>query len=97
MCFCFFFFKHKTSYDLRFSDWSSDVCSSDLKPRSTRAAARTAQFVAQVRPLLAADRVSEAEALLKDASLDSDGNRSEDRRVGEELGSTCRSRWSQDQ
>src|SRR3546814_15021707 len=27
---CFFFFKHKTAYELRISDWSSDVCSSDL-------------------------------------------------------------------
>src|SRR3546814_12594162 len=27
---CFFFFKQKTSYDVRISDWSSDVCSSDL-------------------------------------------------------------------
>src|SRR3546814_20548475 len=26
----FFFFKQKTAYDLRISDWSSDVCSSDL-------------------------------------------------------------------
>src|SRR3546814_7693129 len=26
----FFFFKQKTSYELRISDWSSDVCSSDL-------------------------------------------------------------------
>src|SRR3546814_18903491 len=31
-CFCilFFFFKQKTAYELRISDWSSDVCSSDL-------------------------------------------------------------------
>src|SRR3546814_974407 len=28
--FCFFFFKQKTAYELRISDWSSDVCSSDL-------------------------------------------------------------------
>src|SRR3546814_13637853 len=28
--FVFFFFKHKTAYELRISDWSSDVCSSDL-------------------------------------------------------------------
>src|SRR3546814_1414502 len=28
-CF-FFFFKQKTAYELRISDWSSDVCSSDL-------------------------------------------------------------------
>src|SRR3546814_6039223 len=28
--FLFFFFKQKTAYDMRISDWSSDVCSSDL-------------------------------------------------------------------
>src|SRR3546814_2864012 len=27
---CLFFFKQKTAYELRISDWSSDVCSSDL-------------------------------------------------------------------
>src|SRR3546814_6974315 len=30
MWFCFFFFKQKTAYEMRISDWSSDVCSSDL-------------------------------------------------------------------
>src|SRR5881628_1750086 len=29
----FFFFKQKTAYEMSVSDWSSDVCSSDLKPR----------------------------------------------------------------
>src|SRR3546814_6198509 len=29
-CLLFFFFKQKTAYELRISDWSSDVCSSDL-------------------------------------------------------------------
>src|SRR3546814_4621699 len=29
MC-CVFFFKQKTAYEMRISDWSSDVCSSDL-------------------------------------------------------------------
>src|SRR3546814_8495121 len=29
---CFFFFKQKTAYEMRISDWSSDVCSSDLMP-----------------------------------------------------------------
>src|SRR3546814_8037224 len=29
LCFCFFF-KQKTAYEMRISDWSSDVCSSDL-------------------------------------------------------------------
>src|SRR3546814_1199354 len=28
--FCFFFFKQKTASEMRISDWSSDVCSSDL-------------------------------------------------------------------
>src|SRR3546814_4665316 len=27
---CVFFFKQKTAYEMRISDWSSDVCSSDL-------------------------------------------------------------------
>src|SRR3546814_19586103 len=31
MWLCFFFFKQKTAYELRISDWSSDVCSSDLR------------------------------------------------------------------
>src|SRR3546814_6720679 len=30
MLMLFFFFKQKTAYDMRISDWSSDVCSSDL-------------------------------------------------------------------
>src|SRR3546814_5241774 len=30
MCLIFFFFKQKTAYEMRISDWSSDVCSSDL-------------------------------------------------------------------
>src|SRR3546814_14595762 len=30
LCCLFFFFKQKTAYEMRISDWSSDVCSSDL-------------------------------------------------------------------
>src|SRR3546814_4899656 len=30
LVYCFFFFKQKTAYEMRISDWSSDVCSSDL-------------------------------------------------------------------
>src|SRR3546814_15894315 len=33
----FFFFKQKTAYELRISDWSSDVCSSDLRRKRRRA------------------------------------------------------------
>src|SRR3546814_1631688 len=32
----FFFFKQKTAYEMRMSDWSSDVCSSDLASSSAR-------------------------------------------------------------
>src|SRR3546814_9078543 len=33
---CFFFFKQKTAYEMRISDWSSDVCSSDLNDEGRR-------------------------------------------------------------
>src|SRR3546814_18437220 len=36
MFLCFFFFKQKTAYEMRISDWSSDVCSSDLAARGDR-------------------------------------------------------------
>src|SRR3546814_3664040 len=34
---CFFFFKQKTAYEMRISDWSSDVCSSDLPEAENQA------------------------------------------------------------
>src|SRR3546814_5737515 len=34
-CYIFFFFKQKTAYEMRISDWSSDVCSSDLYRKVT--------------------------------------------------------------
>src|SRR3546814_94904 len=36
---CFFFFKQKTAYEMRISDWSSDVCSSDLREGTGQAEA----------------------------------------------------------
>src|SRR3546814_5271033 len=36
VCCLVFFFKQKTAYELRISDWSSDVCSSDLRPPASR-------------------------------------------------------------
>src|SRR3546814_9402598 len=45
---CFFFFKQKTAYEMRISDWSSDVCSSDLSARPTASLnCRAAGFTAQ--------------------------------------------------
>src|SRR3546814_15558159 len=38
-CICFCFFKQKTAYEMRISDWSSDVCSSDLDLRERVVAA----------------------------------------------------------
>src|SRR3546814_8718503 len=42
----FLFFKHKTAYEMRISDWSSDVCSSDLfAGRGDRRASRSSRGV----------------------------------------------------
>src|SRR3546814_17885434 len=46
MCVCvFFFFKQKTAYEMRISDWSSDVCSSDLLDPTAAAAAAIDEIV----------------------------------------------------
>src|SRR3546814_3643167 len=51
--FIFFFFKQKTAYEMRISDWSSDVCSSDLQDGSDEEVALEAVAVGdrlRVRP-----------------------------------------------
>src|SRR3546814_1646654 len=48
----FFFFKQKTAYEMRISDWSSDVCSSDLLGNG--AAAFGAKKIGQSRTVLSA-------------------------------------------
>src|SRR3546814_7624387 len=40
----FFFFKQKTAYEMRISDWSSDVCSSDVRPLGDDRAEGVAAF-----------------------------------------------------
>src|SRR3546814_6349868 len=45
--FLFFFFKQKTAYELRISDWSSDVCSSDLGEDDAEQAGQTAEASAR--------------------------------------------------
>src|SRR3546814_5081006 len=57
LMFLFFFFKQKTAYEMRISDWSSDVCSSDL-PR--RRAARRADKATISRRQRHEDPVDEA-------------------------------------
>src|SRR3546814_9023948 len=56
-CSLFFFFKQKTAYEMRISDWSSDVCSSDLQSADQAAverqgvcAAADVAVVAELRP-----------------------------------------------
>src|SRR3546814_1125389 len=96
----FFFFKQKTAYEMRISDWSSDVCSSDLAQ------------ISHVFPISAADgsgwqllrafpNAGKARPLKTEAELHFGERvalfmewRSEERRVGKECVSTCRSRWS---
>src|SRR3546814_6264696 len=43
----FFFFKQKTAYEMRISDWSSDVCSSDLEPRHRKVSDRRRRLVSR--------------------------------------------------
>src|SRR3546814_11910487 len=47
---CFFFFKQKTAYEMRISDWSSDVCSSDLADGCRDFSLRDVPPVAQSPP-----------------------------------------------
>src|SRR3546814_4976629 len=96
---CIFFFKQKTAYEVRISDWSSDVCSSDLR-RGIRAAAAQGGNAA-VRPdaLEAGDHRHGAGRHVGEHRravdlLDTGAARSEERRVGKEWVRTCRSRWS---
>src|SRR3546814_1864285 len=81
----FFFFKQKTAYEMRISDWSSDVCSSDLGiPQITGVDA-----AAGLRNAVPLGRMATPDELAGIVSF-----RSEERRVGKECVSTCRSRWS---
>src|SRR3546814_7490748 len=75
-----FFCRQKTAYEMRISDWSSDVCSSDLAPREA-AFERVGRLIADLRA--AGHSITHV-----------DLGRSEERRVGKECVSTCRSRWS---
>src|SRR3546814_3918986 len=91
VCFLFFFFKQKTAYELRISDWSSDVCSSDLLDPFHREA--VAGIGAVIRLDDAAAFVDQEIGGHQVAGVEP-GERSEERRVGKECVSTCRSRWS---
>src|SRR3546814_16772527 len=56
-----FFFKQKTAYEMRISDWSSDVCSSDLRPREARLPGRRRRTVVDRQRLPDADHEDQAQ------------------------------------
>src|SRR3546814_5435118 len=88
----FFFFKQKTAYEMRISDWSSDVCSSDLKRIGQRLSA--ARPVRETNQQLAIIDHARRRNPCNNTRARSKRDRSEERRVGKECVSTCRSRWS---
>src|SRR3546814_17857999 len=111
----FFLFKQKTAYEMRISDWSSDVCSSDLLvkqglmsildlgPREILVFAPLVLIVLWMGiyplPFLDAIDVTVTKLVADYNTALSAPNlqpvaRSEERRVGNECVSTCRSRWS---
>src|SRR3546814_2961109 len=84
--FVFFFFKQKTAYEMRISDWSSDVCSSDLM-----------HIVHSMIRDIQRGRLAPGAPFWRQHAVRQTGTRqrrSEERRVGKECVSTCRSRWS---
>src|SRR3546814_9172908 len=96
----FFFFKQKTAYEMRISDWSSDVCSSDLDSRvlvqrahrcdarADRAAIDQHGATAALRQPTAELRAVQREIVAED--VEQIGRAS----CGKECVSACRSRWS---
>src|SRR3546814_11978926 len=104
---CFFFFKQKTAYEMRISDWSSDVCSSDLgsrciglyRRRAAEGAGETHTRYGR-KPLQRLQPAAKGACGSKIGLAGAQGNRarqgdrSEARRVGKECVSTCRYRWS---
>src|SRR3546814_14367576 len=105
ICSIFFFFKQKTAYEMRISDWSSDVCSSDLSP--FRHAARECGSSCRHSPARHDRSLPMRRCQIADARMTasncmrttrmrpkkSASRRSEERRVGKECVRRCRSRW----
>src|SRR3546814_2781765 len=89
----FFFFKQKTAYEMRISDWSSDVCSSDLARR------RDEQLAAAARADVAGGALVDAESVHRPAGLDdlpSQGDLAACPLAGRQIGrASCRERVCQ--
>src|SRR3546814_11643299 len=99
-------FKQKTGYELRFSDWSSDVCSSDLIGRQRLHVCRgklrgdaNHHRTCAAGIVLAETRQCLADVLVRLSGQQRPGlhslrMRSDERRVGKECVSPCSYRWS---
>src|SRR3546814_17367020 len=106
-CASVFFFKQKTAYEMRISDWSSDVCSSDLQQQKDDRRhrglrpyrGRTPPHTEAIGSVMAtrAPHVMIIEAPFYEDLADEliSGARSEGRRVGKECVTPCGSRWWQ--
>src|SRR3546814_8552661 len=102
----FVVFNQKTAYEMRISDWSSDVCSSDLTnvrisaPSEEGSGSLSTEISTFVTPCFASTEASPLACgarLVAFRSMSVDPpTRSEERRVGNECVSTCRYRWSPD-
>src|SRR3546814_1384021 len=91
----FFFFKQKTAYEMRISDWSSDVCSSDLRlDLGIGRHGIDALLAAGAEQLQRGIHMQLRGVEFRDRRAAHQVARSEERRVGKECVSTCRSRWS---
>src|SRR3546814_1822653 len=93
----FIVFKQKTAYEVRISDWSSDVCSSDL--HTGHVVGGIAGQRLHVDHLVGRDaeflhHLGRADAAVLHRVEHADARRSEERRVGKECVRTCGSRWS---
>src|SRR3546814_6511777 len=106
----FVFFKQNTAYEMRISDWSSDLCSSDLIVAPAAAQSSSAWRSGAIRLWSSAVGSVMVRLIVGSESHESSGHRqrrpsrrgagaqpagarSEERRVGKECVSTCRSRW----
>src|SRR3546814_10875291 len=91
--FMFFFFKQKTAYEMRISDWSSDVCSSDLATTRPQATVTTVATTA-TQTVLSAALISWSETMPASVrrSSDSDSRYTAGTKIGR---ASCRERVCQ--
>src|SRR3546814_9632144 len=96
-----FFFKQKTAYEMRISDWSSDVCSSDLPTAVIDDSEELIGFnIDWMKKYKGRSRLAlKPTTTFQVSQILAHCNqhrfvRSAERRVGKECVSTCRSRWS---